>query len=193
MRAAVLFLGTSLSALAGCEHAPVRAVLYETFSLLPASVEGEHYERFGQVNGVSAPIGCFVVEKRQIDCFDSNGAGEPNDHLAVVECTCPCDEQVDDPCDPDRPPVRAGTVRGLVDEEGGALTRGGVETPTDIDLAQAGYLYVRRVPEMGAPEVILGGPLVRDGSVLLGRLRSPTNQPVTCLTTVVPVVDGVSL
>jgi hypothetical protein len=94
--------------------------------------------------------------------------------------------------------VRAGTIRGIVDEEGGVLTLGGVELRTDVGLADATWLFVTREPDDDsdpAPgaDIVLGGPLVPEGEVLRGQLRSPTRQAVSGHVSVVPVRDGVWL
>jgi hypothetical protein len=187
-----------LFALAGCEHAPVRAVVYETFSQLEVSPAAEHYRQFAQRGEVIVDLGCFVVQRRQSNCFDASSTGLPNFHLAVVECACPCMGEEPDPCDATRPLVRTGTIRGLVDEEGGTLTRGGVEIPTNVDLADATWLFVARQPNDATAlpqgdEVMVGGALVPEGEVLRGELSSPTGQPTHGHVTVVPARDGVSL
>ena len=183
---------------AACEHAPVHAVIHESFSLLDASAADEHYHHYAGRGGVVVDLGCFVVERRQLDCFDTTGGGQPLLYLAVVECTCPCVDEEADPCDATRPQVRAGTIRGLVDREGGTLTRGGVELPSRVDLSDASQLFITRedngdVDPAPGRDVVLDGPLVRDGRVLRGELESPTRAAVSGLVTVVPVEDEVWL
>lgn len=181
-----------------CEHAPVRAVVFEQFSLLEASAADEHYQQFVQRGPIVVDLGCFVVQRRQVNCFDSGGNGQPNLYLAVVECECPCVAEEPDPCDATRPMVRTGAIRGIVDQEAGSTTRGGVELPTNIDLADATWLFVTRernddIDPAPGTDTVLGGPLLPEGEVLRGQLHSPTRQAVSGHVSVVPVRDGVSL
>lgn len=197
-RAPTLLVCLVLGLAAACEHAPVHAVVYENFSQLAASPTGEHYHQFAERGGAVVDVGCFVVQRRQLNCFDAATTGQPNLHLAVVECECPCASLEPDPCDATRPLVRSGAIRGLVDEEGGSLTRGGVETPTPIDLADASGMFITRrkndsTDPLPGGDVVLGGQLVREGGVLRGTLVSPGREPTRGLVAVVPVVDGVSL
>ena len=185
-------------ATAGCQRAEVRAVIYYNFSLLDESEPDQHYQHFADVNGGVADLGCFVVQKRQLNCFDSGGDGSPNLRLAVVECDCPCVEEEPDPCDATRPPVRVGFVRGLVNETQGPLQLGGVEIPSNIDLARAVDLFITIEDNADtspgpAAEVVLTGPLTPDGAVLRGQLASPTTRPVQGAVTIVPVTDEASL
>jgi hypothetical protein len=182
----------------GCQRAEVRAVIYYNFSLLDESAPGQHYQQFADVNGGVADLGCFIVQERQLNCFDSAGDGSPNFRLAVVECDCPCVEEEEDPCDATRPPVRSGIVRGLVNETEGPLQLGGVEMPSNIDLARAVDLFITaedNADTSPAPsaEVVLTGPLTPDGAVLRGQLASPTTRPVQGAVTIVPVTDEASL
>jgi hypothetical protein len=191
----------AIAALAGagaCQRADVRAVIYYNFSLLDASQPGQHYQHFADVNGGVADLGCFVVESRQLNCFDSSGTGQPNLRLAVVECACPCVAEEDDPCDATRPQVRLGTVRGLVNETQGPVQLGGVEMPTDVDLARAEDLFITTesnddTSPAPSASVVLTGRLVPDGAVLRGSLASPTTRPVQGNVTILPVTDEASL
>ncbi len=181
-----------------CQQADVRSVVFYNFALLDESAADEHYEQFADVNGGVVTYGCFVVQKRQLDCFDAASTGAPNLRLGVVECTCPCAEVEDDPCDPSRRPVRTGSVRGLVNETQGPLQLGGVELPTNVDLANATDLFITLEKNADASpspstDVVLKGTLQQDGSVLRGTLKSPSNRPVQGAVTILPVKDEVSL
>jgi hypothetical protein len=187
-----------LFVLGACEHADVRAVVYETLSQVEVSRPAEHYRQLAQRGDVILDLGCFVVQRRQSNCFDASSDGHPNFHLAVVECACPCTDEEPDPCDATRAHVRSGTIRGLVDEEGGTATSGGVEIPTNVDLADATWLFVTREPNdttgvAASGDVVIGGALVPEGAVLRGELASPTRQPARGHVTVVPARDEVSL
>jgi hypothetical protein len=193
-----MLLLLALGASASCEQAPVHAVLYYNFALLPASSPDDHYQQFVDLDGAVVDLGCLVVQRRQVNCFDTAGTGEPNLRLAVVECDCPCTVEEPDPCDPARPAVRAGTIRGLVNQSEGPVVLGGVEIPTEVELADATGLFLVREPNddpspLPSTDVVLAAPLYRDGPVIRGNLTSPTNDPVQGAVTIVPVRDEVSL
>jgi hypothetical protein len=191
--AAALWLGAS-----ACDRASVRSVLYYSFALLEESADADHYQTFVQRGDGVVSLGCFVVQRRQVNCFDSGGNGTPNLRPAVVECTCPCTEVVADPCDATRPEVRAGVVRGLVDQSDGPIILGGVEIPTSIDVSDASELFITREPNqdpspLPSADVVLDGTLRRDGDVLRALLLCPGTDPVQGDVTVVPVDDEVLL
>jgi hypothetical protein len=185
-------------ALAACQAAELNAVVYYDFALLPESEPAQHYQQFADVNGGVAEFGCLVVERRQVNCYDNAGTGEPNLRLGVVECECPCAELEADPCDPTRPMVRKGIVRGLVNQVHGQHVLGGVELPTPVDLAEASRVFITveanddASPAPGA-QVILRGALESGSGVLTGALESPTGEPTQGKVTIVPVRDEVSL
>jgi hypothetical protein len=182
----------------GCERAPVHSIIYYDLALLAASGADDHYQQFAELNGGVVDLGCLVVQRRQLNCFDNEGTGDPNLRLAVVECECPCVAQEPDPCDADRGMVRTGEVRGLVNESEGPFVLGGVEIATEIELADATGIFFTREPNddpspQPSADVILGAALERDGAVLHGELVSPTRQPVQGTVSILPVRDEVSL
>ena len=182
----------------GCTASDVRSVLYYDFVELDESAPTQHYQQFADVHGGIVDIGCFVVERRQTNCYDTAGNGQPNLHLGVVECECPCTEEVADPCDATRAPVRKGTIRGVVAQVDGPLVLGGVELPVPIDLGDATRLFITIEDNADAdprpsPNVILQGKLEADGAVVNGVLDCPTPQPVTGRVTIVPATDEVSI
>jgi hypothetical protein len=143
-------------------------------------------------------LGCLVVQRRQINCYDTAGNGSPNLRLAVVECEYPCTAEEPDPCDPTRPPVRSGVIRGLVDQQEDANVLGGVEIPSDIEMSGADQLFITREPNddpspSPSTDILIRGPLIRDGEVIRGNLTSPTIDPVQGTVTIVPVRDEVSI
>jgi hypothetical protein len=181
-----------------CDAGRVRSIVFYNFALLDESAPDEHYEHFVQLGGGIVPLGCLVVQRRQINCVDNAGTGMPNLRLAVVECTCPCAVVEPDPCDASRAPVRSGTIRGLVDQADGPIVLGGVELPMEIALDQATELFLTREPNTdGDPtpsaDVLLDGVLQRDGRVLRGQLESPGVDPVQGNVTIMPVEDEVQL
>jgi hypothetical protein len=193
-----LLLSFLLLGAAACQQAPVRSVVYYNFAQLDESAADEHYQQFADVNGGVVDFGCFVVQRRQTNCFDSTGTGQPNLHLGVVQCECPCTATEPDPCDPSRPPVRTGEVRGLVNQVQGPLLLGGVEIPIDVDLTGATDMFIS-VEKSDDPSpspstrVLLKTQLFEDGTVLRGNLKSTTTDPVQGSVTIVPVKDEVSL
>jgi hypothetical protein len=193
-----LLLSLILLGAAACQQAPVRSVVYYNFSQLDESADDEHYQQFADVNGGVVDFGCFVVERRQTNCYDSTGTGQPNLHLGVVQCECPCTATEPDPCDSSRDPVRSGEVRGLVNQVQGPLLLGGVEMPITIDLTGATDMFIsveKNVDPSSSPstEVLLKTKLLEDGMVLRGTLKSTTTDPVQGSVTIVPVKDEVSL
>jgi hypothetical protein len=193
----VLLLTTALVA-AACDRASVHSVVFYNFTQLDASADLEHYQQFAEIDGGVVDLGCLVVQRRQLSCYDNAGSGEPNLRLAVVECQCPCAAVEPDPCDPARPMVRSGAIRGLVNQSEGALVLGGVELRSDVELAAATGLFITREPNDGdslAPsdDVVLGGALVPDGAVIRGLLTSPSSDVRQAIVTIVPVRDEVSL
>jgi hypothetical protein len=181
-----------------CLTAQVRTVVYYNFVQLEESAPDQHYQQFVDEHGGVVSFGCFVVQKRQTNCFDIGGNGQPNLHLGVVECTCPCVEEVPDPCDPAGPMVRAGTIRGVVDQVFGPVVSGGVEIPLDIDLSDATSLFITveandDTSPLPASDVLLRGKLAVDGAVIGGILDSPTTKPVTGRVTILPVQDEAPL
>jgi hypothetical protein len=198
MRRALLVLALATSTLAACQSADVRSVVYYNFSQMVESPNAQHYQQFADVNGGVVSLGCFVVQKRQLDCFDTTSSGQPNLRLGVVECECPCAAFEDDPCDASRRQVRTGTIRGLVNETQGPLQLGGVEIPSNLVLDQADDLFITVESNTDADpspsdSVLLKGVLTQDGTVLRGNLKSPTTQPVTGSVSILPVEDEVSL
>lgn len=199
MRSALLVLALLCpGALGACQSADVRSVVYETFSQLPESTQNEHYQQFADVNGGVVSIGCFAVQKRQLDCFDTTSSGQPNLRLGVVECECPCAAYEEDPCDATRRQVRSGVIRGLVNETQGPLQLGGVEIPTNLVLKQASDIFITVESNTDADpgpsgNVLLKGALLQDGSVLRGNLKTTTTQPVGGTVAILPVEDEVSL
>jgi len=194
----VALLLAALALGAGCDRAPVRAVIYYNLSQVAASAADDHYQQFADVDGAVVDLGCLVVERRQVNCYDNAGTGEPNLRVAVVECDCPCIDAEADPCDPSRPAVRAGIIRGLVNQSDGAVILGGVDIPTEVELSEATGLFITREPNADpspqpSSELILDGALYRDGSVVRGALSSPTSELVEGNVTIVPVRDEVSL
>jgi hypothetical protein len=193
-----LLLSLLVLGAAACQQAPVRSVVYYNFVQLDENAPDEHYQQFADVNGGVVDFGCFVVQRRQTNCFDSTGTGQPNLHLGVVECVCPCDQIEDDPCDASRPKVRTGVVRGLVNQVQGPLLLGGVEIPISVDLEGASDMFIsveKNVDPSPSPstDVLLKTPLQKDGTVLRGNLKSTTTDPVQGSVTIVPVKDEVSL
>jgi hypothetical protein len=94
--------------------------------------------------------------------------------------------------------VRSGIIRGLVNQSEGAIVLGGVEIPTDVDLADATGLFITRernddASPTPASDLVLGGELVRDGAVVRGTLTSRSNDLTQATVTIVPVRDEVSL
>jgi hypothetical protein len=188
----------ALALLAGCQADDVRSVLYYDFVQLEESAADQHYQQFADVRGGIVDVGCFVVQRRQTNCFDTAGNGLPNLHLGVVECTCPCVEVEPDPCDPTRPVVRKGTIRGVVAQVDGPLVLGGVELPVNIDLGDATHLFITVEANADASprpssDILLEGRLRQDGAVVNGELTSPTTKPVTGRVSIVPATDEVSL
>jgi hypothetical protein len=193
-----LLLSLVLLGTAACQQAPVRSVVYYNFAQLDESLDDEHFQQFADVNGGVVDFGCFVVQRRQTNCFDSTGTGQPNLHLAVVECECPCAATEPDPCDSTREMVRTGEVRGLVNQVQGPLLLGGVEIPTTVDLQGATDMFIsveKNVDPSPSPsiDVLLKTQLFQDGTVLRGTLKSTTTDPVQGSVTIVPVKDEVSL
>jgi hypothetical protein len=195
-----LLAPVALVALAGsaCTVRDLRGVIYYDLVGVPESQPTQHYQQFVDAHGGIVDIGCFVVQKRQTNCFDNAGTGQPNLHLGVVECTCPCTEEIADPCDPTRPKVRAGTVRGVVGQVLGPLFLGGVEEPVEIDLADATRLFItleENADTSPSPSanVVLEGELHKDGEVVNGLLSSPTPAATSGRVTIVPATDEVSL
>jgi hypothetical protein len=194
----LLVLALAGAAGAGCSASDVRSVLYYDFVQLDESAPDQHYQQFVDVHGGIVDLGCFVVQRRQTNCYDTAGNGQPNLHLGVVECTCPCTEEVDDPCDPSRPKVRKGTIRGVVAQVDGPLVLGGVELPVPIDLTDATHLFITveanaDTSPQPSSDVVLQGKLERDGAVVNGVLDCPTPLPVTGRVTIVPATDEVPL
>jgi hypothetical protein len=188
----------ALLVLAACGIDDVRTVVYYDFVQMEESAPDQHYQQFADVNGGVVDFGCFVVQERQTNCFDIAGNGEPNLHLGVVECECPCTEMEADPCDASRPMVRKGTIRGVVAMSAGPLVLGGVELPVAIDLADATHMII--TVEQNAddsprpsPNVLLEGDLERQGAVVNGVLDSPSTKPVAGRVTLVPATDEVLL
>lgn len=193
-----LLLSLILLGAGACQQAPVRSVVYYNFAQLDESADDEHYQQFADVNGGVVDFGCFVVQRRQTNCFDSTGTGQPNLHLGVVECVCPCTEVEPDPCDSSREMVRSGEVRGLVNQVQGPLLLGGVEIPISVDLGGATDMLIsveKNVDPSPSPstKVLLKAKLFKDGTVLRGTLKSTTTDPVQGAVTIVPVKDEVSL
>jgi len=193
-----VLLALLLAAAAGCDEAPRHAVIYYDLALLAGSNTYDHYQHFAEVGGAVVDLGCLVVQRRQLNCFDNAGTGEPNLRQVVVECACPCVSEEPDPCDPTRPAVRTGDVRGLVNATAGPFVLGGVEIPTEIELSEATGLFITResnddASPLPSADVVLGGALQRDGAVLHGELVSPTRDPVQGTVTIVPVRDEASL
>jgi hypothetical protein len=196
MKRALLFLAAV--GLGACQSADVRSIIYYNFSQMPESARDEHYQQFADVNGGVVSLGCFVVQKRQLDCFDTDSSGNPNLRFGVVECECPCAAYENDPCDDTRRQVRTGTVRGLVNQTQGPVQLGGVEIPTNVVLKQASDLFITVEPNVDADpspsdSVLLKGVLMRDGTVLRGNLKTPTTQPIQGSVSILPVEDEVSL
>lgn len=182
----------------GCSATDVRSVLYYDFVQLDESAVDQHYQQFADVHGGIVDLGCFVVQRRQTNCFDTAGNGQPNLHLGVVECECPCTALEVDPCDPTRAPVRKGVIRGVVAQTDGPLVLGGVELPVPIDLSDATRLFITVEANSDADprpssDIILSGKLAADGAVVNGVLDCPTSQPVTGRVTIVPATDEVSI
>jgi hypothetical protein len=195
MRRTLLLLLVFTSA---CVASDVRSVLYYDFVQLEESTPGQHYQQFADVHGGIVDIGCFVVERRQTNCYDTAGNGQPNLHLGVIECTCPCTERVADPCDASRAMVHAGTIRGVVAQVDGPLVLGGVELPVPIDLTDATRLFITVEDDADtspqpSTDILLQGKLEKDGAVVNGVLDSPTTLPVTGRVTIVPATDEVPL
>jgi hypothetical protein len=199
MRRALLVLALlTPGALGACQSADVRSVVYETFSQMKESAATEHYQQFADVNGGVVSIGCFVVQKRQLDCFDTTSSGQPNLRLGVVECECPCEAFENDPCDVSRRQVRSGVIRGLVNETQGPLQLGGVEVPTNLVLKQASDIFITVESNTDADpspsgNLLLKGELLKDGTVLRGTLKTATTQPIGGTVAILPVEDEVSL
>lgn len=181
-----------------CETASVRAVLYYSLTQVGESAANEHYQQFAEINDAVVDLGCLVVQRRQVNCFDNAGNGAPNLRLAVVECACPCTELEADVCDPARPMVRAGVIRGVVNHSEGPVVLGGVEIPTEIELGAASGLFITREANdddspLPSTDLFLGGRLERDGAVVRGTLTSPSIELTQGIVTIVPVRDEVSL
>ena len=191
-------LALALVALTGCTASDVRSVIYYDLVQMDQSAPDQHYQQFVDVHGGIVSLGCFVVQRRQTNCFDTAGTGQPNLHLGVVECTCPCTEVEADPCDATRPMVRKGTIRGVVAQVSGPLIQGGVELPVPMDLSDATHLFIdvednADTDPLPSSNILLQGKLERDGAVVNGVLDCPTTQPVSGRVTIVPATDEVSL
>jgi hypothetical protein len=185
-----------LAALApGCtDFYDLRATVYYNFVSLEAPPADAHYQQFVEIGGSTTDLGCFVVEARQINCFDVEDDGTPYLRPSVVSCDCPCTATEVDLCDEDRV-VTAGEIRGVVDHSGTGMIRyGGVEIPSVIDLGGATELYITVEPDDGdqpgpSLDLLLRGELRAEGSVLRGELETPTTLPVSGRVTIVPVED----
>ena len=164
----------ALAAASGCSATDVRSVLYYDFVQLDESAASEHYQQFADVHGGIVDLGCFVVQRRQTNCFDTAGNGQPNLHLGVVECVCPCTALEADPCDATRAPVRKGVIRGVVAQVDGPLVLGGVELPVPIDLSDATRLFITLEANSDADprpssDIILSGKLACGKTIAEGR------------------------
>jgi hypothetical protein len=202
-RLGALVLALVLPCLPACLEYERRAVIYYNVSQLPVSAEGESYQHFASIGGYVVDLGCFVVEPRQINCFDFRvdqfGDVHPNIFNALVECECPCTEPMPDPCDRSSTPalVTRGVLRGTVDTFHPILRLGGAEFPTPVELRDATEIFITVQSDDDAPrpseEVILRAALTPGGSVLRGDLENPQRLPVRGSVTIVPTRDGASL
>jgi hypothetical protein len=193
MRPAGALFG-ALAFASGCELGDIQATIHYNFQGLEPPQVGLHYQHFAEVDGLVVDLGCFVVERRQVNCFDARADGTPVIRPAVVECACPCTAVEDNPCQTGATVV-AGAIRGVVDHSEAAVRAGGVEFPSYTALAESTEVFITREPAADASpqptsDLLLRGDLRRDGGVLRGELATPTPLAISGQIAIVPVRDG---
>ncbi len=193
-----------LAGLAGCLESDTRAVVYYNLTGIPGSDAGDHYRHYASLHGGVAELGCFVIEARQINCFDfdvdEQGNVSRNIFDALVECECPCTATAPDPCDTADGPalVTAGSIRGTLESYDAILNNGGAEFPVQLELGDAVDVFITRQANddpgpQPAGEVMLSGAVEPNGSVLTGALAAPGSRPGEGRVTIVPIDDGAEI
>lgn len=205
---------------AACEAPETRTIVYYNFvglpyvmpedyaTAMPGDLATTHYRQYAELDGFVVDLGCFVGEWRLLDCKDFYTDIDPNDDVppephyrpVIVECECPCDVKIDDPCGAIASPgkVTEGVLRGTIDHSDTPLRAGGVEFPLSIDLEGATGLFITeesndKTDPAPTDNLVYTAPLTADGKVLRGVLGTPRLRPMSGYVTVFNIKDRSTL